>query len=90
MSLLIFRRSLINSNKLSAKLYETAVGVASSMFFLFLDVYEAHIWASEESYDVATPVLTRTKPLLESADGLAVATWVSIIIWAVRVLICEW
>lgn len=47
-------------------------------------------WTSEESYDVATPVLTRTKPLLESADGLAVATWVSIILWAVRVLICDW
>lgn len=52
-----YAQSLINSNKLSAKLYETAVGVAS------------------KSYDVATPVLTRTKPLLESADGLAVATF---------------
>lgn len=44
----------------------------------------------EESYDVATPVLTRTKPLLESADGLAVATWVKVVIWAVRVLTCVW
>ena len=35
------RRSLINSNKLSAKLYETAVGVASSMSPLSLDFHEA-------------------------------------------------
>jgi hypothetical protein len=27
-----------------------------------------------ESYELATPVLSRTKPLIESADGLAVAT----------------
>lgn len=47
-----------------------------------------NISAFEESYDVATPVLTRTKPLLESADGLAVATWVGVIICAVRVLTC--
>lgn len=37
----IFHRSLINSNKLSAKLYETAVGVASSMSPLSLDFHEA-------------------------------------------------
>ncbi|WVR05088.1 hypothetical protein IAU60_002100 [Kwoniella sp. DSM 27419] len=30
---------------------------------------------ANRSYEVATPVLVRTKPLLESADGLAVATF---------------
>lgn len=57
---------------------------------LSLDFYEAKHTPFEESYDVATPVLTRTKPLLESADGLAVATWVKVVIWAVRVLTCVW
>ncbi|UOH81555.1 hypothetical protein LQV05_004226 [Cryptococcus neoformans] len=70
-----YAQSLINSNKLSAKLYETAVGVASSMSLLSLIFMKLNISAFEESYDVATPVLTRTKPLLESADGLAVATF---------------
>ncbi|ODN84796.1 hypothetical protein L202_00666 [Cryptococcus amylolentus CBS 6039] len=52
-----YAHGLINSYPLGARLYETAVGVAS------------------KGYDAATPVLTRTKPLLESVDGLAVATF---------------
>ncbi|WVQ78215.1 hypothetical protein IAT38_000298 [Cryptococcus sp. DSM 104549] len=52
-----YAHDILNSNKLTASLYQTALGVAS------------------KSYEVATPVLVKTKPLLESADGLAVATF---------------
>ncbi|ORX39757.1 hypothetical protein BD324DRAFT_648387 [Kockovaella imperatae] len=37
-------------------------------------IYATAIALASKSYDLATPVLSRTKPLLESADGLAVAT----------------
>lgn len=37
--------------------------------------YQTAVNVANKSYQIATPVLTRTKPLLESADGLAVATF---------------
>ncbi|WWD15805.1 hypothetical protein CI109_100229 [Kwoniella shandongensis] len=44
------------------------------------NAYTARVYATaaaiaNKSYSVATPVLVKTKPLLESADGLAVATF---------------
>nr|ODN99697.1 hypothetical protein L204_02130 [Cryptococcus depauperatus CBS 7855] len=53
----LYAHALITSNTLTARLYNTAVGLAS------------------KGYEVATPVLSKTKPLLETADGLAVATF---------------
>ncbi|GFZ46238.1 hypothetical protein JCM24511_04485 [Saitozyma sp. JCM 24511] len=38
-------------------------------------LYQTALALANKSYEVATPVLVRTKPLLESADGLAVATF---------------
>jgi len=38
------------------------------------NIYATALALASKSYDLATPVLTRTKPLLESVDGLAVAT----------------
>ncbi|OCF39455.1 hypothetical protein I317_06728 [Kwoniella heveanensis CBS 569] len=38
-------------------------------------LYGVALNIANKSYEVATPVLVRTKPLLESADGLAVATF---------------
>ncbi|WWC61226.1 uncharacterized protein I303_103806 [Kwoniella dejecticola CBS 10117] len=38
-------------------------------------LYATALALANKSYEVATPVLVRTKPLLESADGLAVATF---------------
>ncbi|WWC85364.1 uncharacterized protein L201_000227 [Kwoniella dendrophila CBS 6074] len=38
-------------------------------------LYATALALANKSYEVATPVLVRTKPILESADGLAVATF---------------
>ncbi|OCF55281.1 hypothetical protein L486_07394 [Kwoniella mangroviensis CBS 10435] len=38
-------------------------------------LYATALALANKSYQVATPVLVRTKPILESADGLAVATF---------------
>jgi len=38
-------------------------------------LYQTALGLVARSYDIAQPVITRTKPLLESADGLAVATF---------------
>jgi hypothetical protein len=66
---------LINSVPLTASLYQTAVAVANSGSHVFdITVLEERLIRSSESYEIATPVLSRTKPILESADGLAVAT----------------
>jgi hypothetical protein len=42
---------------------------------LTASLYQTALALATRSYDIATPVLVRTKPLLESADGLAVATF---------------
>jgi hypothetical protein len=63
-------RSIVNSTQITGQLYATAVALAASALF-FMHPSELTI---PESYDMATPVLVRTKPILESADGLAVAT----------------
>lgn len=44
-------------------------------YSLTSSVYQTALNVANKSYEIATPVLTRTKPLLESADGLAVATF---------------
>lgn len=60
---------------LTASLYQTAVAVANSEYHVFdIAVREKRLTRFLESYEIATPVLSRTKPILESADGLAVAT----------------
>ncbi|RSH86610.1 uncharacterized protein EHS24_004880 [Apiotrichum porosum] len=41
---------------------------------LTANLYQTALGLAVRSYDAATPVLVRAKPLLESADGLAVAT----------------
>lgn len=56
---------------MTASLYATAVGVANSELVTALAAVGC---SCVESYEIATPVLTKTKPLLESVDGLAVAT----------------
>ncbi|WRT67009.1 uncharacterized protein IL334_003975 [Kwoniella shivajii] len=38
-------------------------------------LYATALALANKSYEVATPVLVKTKPILESADGLAVATF---------------
>ncbi|KAK4687728.1 hypothetical protein P7C73_g2384, partial [Tremellales sp. Uapishka_1] len=38
-------------------------------------LYNIAVAVASRGYDIATPVLVKTKPLLESADGLAVATF---------------
>ncbi|ODO03444.1 hypothetical protein L198_02291 [Cryptococcus wingfieldii CBS 7118] len=38
-------------------------------------LYQTAVGVASKGYDAATPVLSRTKPLLESVDGLAVATF---------------
>lgn len=42
---------------------------------LTAQIYQTALGVVTKSYDMATPVLARTKPILESADGLAVATF---------------
>lgn len=42
---------------------------------LTAQLYATACGVATKSYNLATPVLSRTKPLLESADGLAVATF---------------
>jgi len=42
---------------------------------LTAQLYNIALGVASKSYDLATPVLSRTKPILESADGLAVATF---------------
>ncbi|KAK8869920.1 hypothetical protein IAR55_000488 [Kwoniella newhampshirensis] len=54
-----YAQSVLSSNAYTARAYATAAAIANKV----------------ESYSVATPVLVKTKPLLESADGLAVATF---------------
>jgi len=42
---------------------------------LTAQIYHTALGLASKSYDIATPVLSRTKPILESADGIAVATF---------------
>ncbi|CAD6590841.1 MAG: hypothetical protein TREMPRED_005899 [Tremellales sp. Tagirdzhanova-0007] len=42
---------------------------------LTAQIYQTALGIAYKSYDMATPVLSRTKPILESADGFAVATF---------------
>ncbi|KAK1924723.1 hypothetical protein DB88DRAFT_539530 [Papiliotrema laurentii] len=44
-------------------------------YSLTASLYQTALSVAHRSVEIATPVLTKTKPLLESADGLAVATF---------------
>ncbi|ORY32260.1 hypothetical protein BCR39DRAFT_564285 [Naematelia encephala] len=44
-------------------------------YSLTASIYQTAVGVASKSYEIATPVLSRGKPVLESVDGLAVATF---------------
>jgi len=82
-----YAEHLINSTQLTANLYQTAVNIATRKFNSENSNQRNKKRLRQRirqrtcantcigSVEVASPVIQRAKPLIESADGLAVATF---------------